>query len=286
VTSAPTCTWAVESEFPWIHITSITYPDGSPNPGIGSAIVNFTVDRNTVLLAARGDANFAIKVRPNSGNPAFVGVVQGAAAGDFSVSVSPSSVTFVPGGSQEFNVMWTRTGDFDGPITPGLSFSNPTGMTGSFRNNATLLDISTGASAICPGNSTVTVSGRNGAATHNAQVAVTVVGDFSLSLGQGSIGVVQGANASSALLTIGRLQNYGNPIQLSAAGLPTGATLTFGSNNTSGSSSNLVITAAQSTPLGTYPVTISGSGGCLTRSTVANLTVSPSWWAAIEHVLD
>lgn len=287
VSAVPTCTWSVQPEFTWIHITSITNPNGGSNPGIGSAIVNFTVDANTGFLAPRGDQDFAIRINPHDGNAGFVGIEQGAAAGDFSISVSPSSVTFDPGAGLEFQVSYNSTGGFNGPITAGFSFSNPTGFSGSFSNSATRLTVSTNASTVCPGNSILTVSGQNGNVSHTAQVPLSVQGDFSLSVDQSNPSLVQGAGASaSPNLIINRLQAYGNPIALSASGIPSGVSISFGSNNTSGNSSAMTITADKSTPLGTYPITITGSGGCLRHTTTFNLTVSPSWWPAIQLLLE
>jgi hypothetical protein len=277
VSAVPTCTWTASTNLPYVHITS--------QAGIGSGNVNFTVDANPDL-AVRGDQNFAFRIHPHDGNDSFVGLTQAAASGDFSVSISPTSVTLAPGGGLEFTVTWTRTGGFNGNITPSLS-ALPNGMHGTFRNNTTLLDISTDATIICPTNSsnnTMTVSGQNGNVIRSAQAHVNVGGDFSLSVNPSSLSVVQGRSAAP-MVTITRSGNYGNAITLSSSGSPNGVGVTFNPNNTAGNSSALNVTASATSSIGTTPITITGTGGCLTHTIPYTLTISPAWWPAIEEIL-
>jgi hypothetical protein len=61
-------------------------------------------------------------------------------------------------------------------------------------------------------------------------------------------------------------------------GLPAGATASFSPNPVTGSpswASTLSVTTAGTTPTGTYPLTITGTDGTLTRTATASLVVQP-----------
>jgi hypothetical protein len=100
--------------------------------------------------------------------------------------------------------------------------------------------------------------------------------DFSLS-NSGDISIIQGAAASNTIttsLTVGSAQS----VSLACIStLPTGASCSF--NPPSGNpnfSSILTISTTSATPTGTYGVTVSGTGGGLTRTTQFNLKVNLS----------
>ncbi|MFC4118757.1 M28 family peptidase [Nonomuraea zeae] len=97
--------------------------------------------------------------------------------------------------------------------------------------------------------------------------------DFSISANPAS-GTVQAG--SSATSTIGTSTTAGTAqtVNLSASGLPTGATATFNpASVTSGGSSTLTISTAPTTPAGGYTVTVTGTGETGTRTTTYALTV-------------
>jgi hypothetical protein len=66
-------------------------------------------------------------------------------------------------------------------------------------------------------------------------------------------------------------------VNLTAAGLPSGATASFSpSSVTSGNSSTMTISTSASTPAGSYSVTVTGAGESATRSATYTLTVQPT----------
>ncbi|WP_433002739.1 M28 family peptidase [Kribbella sp. CA-294648] len=97
--------------------------------------------------------------------------------------------------------------------------------------------------------------------------------DFSVSLSPASGSVAQG---NSVQTTVGTATTSGDPqsVQLSASGLPAGATATFApSTVTSGSSSTLTLATTASTPAGTYQVIVKGTGAVSHQATYS-LTVT------------
>ncbi|MFI7105938.1 M28 family peptidase [Nonomuraea sp. NPDC050227] len=97
--------------------------------------------------------------------------------------------------------------------------------------------------------------------------------DFSLSANPGS-GTVQAG--STATTTIGSTTTNGTAqtVNLSASGLPTGATASFNpASITSGGSSSLSIATSPTTPAGSYTITVTGTGETATHTTSYALTV-------------
>jgi subtilase family serine protease len=98
--------------------------------------------------------------------------------------------------------------------------------------------------------------------------------DFSIAASPTSVSVAQGASATSAIstaVTSGSAQT----VALTASGLPSGATATFApASVTAGASSTVTLKTVASTPAGTYPVTITGTGTSATHTTTVTLVVT------------
>jgi hypothetical protein len=98
--------------------------------------------------------------------------------------------------------------------------------------------------------------------------------DFSISDSPASAAVNPGASATSTIstaVTSGSAQS----VTLSASGLPSGASASFSTNPvTAGGSSTLTVATASSTPPGSYPITVTGTGASATHTTTFTLTVN------------
>ncbi|MFE9429125.1 M4 family metallopeptidase [Kitasatospora sp. NPDC006697] len=107
--------------------------------------------------------------------------------------------------------------------------------------------------------------------------------DFSIAASPNSGAVNPGGSLTSTVsttLTNGSAQT----VKLSASGLPSGATASFSpASVTAGSSSQLTIATAASTPAGTYTVTVTGTGSVTTHSTTLTLTVNGSGGGGITN---
>ena len=100
--------------------------------------------------------------------------------------------------------------------------------------------------------------------------------DFSVSVSPNSAAVNPGTSATATVSTA-TTAGTAQTVSLSASGLPAGAAASFNPTSvTSGGSSTLTLTTATSTPAGTFPITITGSGTSATRTTTFNLTVNGS----------
>jgi parallel beta-helix repeat protein len=107
-----------------------------------------------------------------------------------------------------------------------------------------------------------------------ASQAITVATPFEFSLtNNGNLSVTQGTSATNTA-TATLVSGTSQPISLSAAGLPAGATASFSPTGCSPTcTSALKITAASSTPAGTYTINVTGVGGAATRTTSFKLMV-------------
>ncbi|GIH02735.1 aminopeptidase [Rhizocola hellebori] len=129
-----------------------------------------------------------------------------------------------------------------------------------------------------PSNISDTVLDRSGDAAAYAlwtlAVGAPITDDFSMAAAPASGALNPGGSVSTTVNTTITLGS-GQPVALSASGLPAGATATFSpSSITSGGSSTLSIATTAATASGTYNVTITGTGTAVTHTTTFGLTVN------------
>src|SRR6476646_3892854 len=197
---------------------------------------------------------------------------------NFTLAASPSSLTVTQGTSGNSTVTVTPSGGFTGSVT--LSASGlPSGVTASFGTNpttSTSVVTFTASSTATTGTSTVTITGINGTLTHTTSVSLTVnataTPNFSLSAWPSSLTVKQGTSGNSTI-TDTASGGFTGSVTLSASGLPSGVTASFGTNPTT-STSVVTFTASTTATTDTSTVTITGTSGTLTHTTTISLTIS------------
>jgi len=99
---------------------------------------------------------------------------------------------------------------------------------------------------------------------------------FSISSLTSSLTIAQGSSGTATINSV-LSGNFNSSIALSTSGLPVGATATFSPSTIPAPGAGLsamTINVDATTPMGTYSVIISGSGGGQTHSTTINLTIS------------
>ena len=204
--------------------------------------------------------------------------VNAAAVPNFSLSASPASLTITQGTSGASTITETPVNGFTGSVT--LSASGlPAGVTATFGTNpttsASLLTL-TASSTATTGAATVTITGTSGTLTHTTTISLTVnapaAPDFSLSASPTSLTVKQGTSGTSTI-TETPLNGFTGSVTLSASGLPSGVTATFGTNPTT-STSVLTFTASATATVGTATVTVTGTSGTLSHTATISLTIS------------
>jgi len=125
----------------------------------------------------------------------------------------------------------------------------------------------------------ITVTGLGGGITHTATVSLTVTasasGNFTISVSPTSGYLYQG-QSGYAVVTTKVSGGFNSAIALSATGVPSGVTYNFtpasiGAPGSGSSDFNLIV--ARTAPTGTYPITITGTGGGVTNTTVLTFTI-------------
>ena len=97
--------------------------------------------------------------------------------------------------------------------------------------------------------------------------------DFSISATPSSQTVVAGSGTSYTV-NVGALGGFTGSVNLSASGLPSGASASFNPTSVSGSgTSTMSVGTATSTPAGTYTITITGTSGSTSHQTTVQLAV-------------
>jgi hypothetical protein len=196
--------------------------------------------------------------------------VQAAKPG-ITVQISPTSQSVARGQSTGFTVSITSIGGYAGAVTLS-SKGLPTGSSATFSpgsvtpkadgSASSTMTVTT--SATTPvGSYTLTVTGAGDKVSASVTAGLTVnyplSGSLSMTATPSSVSVGAGSTAVYALQVT--RTNLPGPVTFGVySGLPTGATATFTPNPTTGNSSTVQIATAATTPDGTYPLNLVGSG--------------------------
>jgi len=203
----------------------------------------------------------------------------------FAISASPASASVVQGGSGTSTITITVSGGFDSAIALTTS-GQPTGVTLTL-SSSTIAAPGSGSSTLAmavasttaAGTYTITVSGTGGGITHTATVALTVTapttGAFTISVSPTS-GYLRQGQSGYAVVTTAVSGGFDSAIALSATGAPTGVTISFSPSSIAApgsGTSDMLVTVSRTASTGTYPITITGTGGGITHTTTLTFEV-------------
>jgi subtilase family serine protease len=217
--------------------------------------------------------------------------VNAAAAPNFTIGASPSSVTVNQGANGTSTITITSQNGFNSATT--LSAAGlPSGVTASFSTNpvtpaanssATSTLTLTASSSATVGTATVTVTGTSGSTTHSATISLTVnasggTANFKLSLSPSSFTITDGGSTSTTL-TVTSVGGFHSAVTLSVSAFPSGVTASASSNPVTppaNGSVNVTITwtASRRAPTGTTSIELIGTSGSLTNQTPVTITVA------------
>ncbi|CRK56677.1 Aminopeptidase Y (Arg, Lys, Leu preference) [Alloactinosynnema sp. L-07] len=216
----------------------------------------------------------------------------GTGASDFTLTANPTSVSIPQGQERTSAVTVTSTGGFTGATTLTVSGA-PTGVSTVWQSNpvsppangSVSSQLAIAATATMPaGSFDLTVTGTSGSLTHSATVRVTVTEsgggnpDFSLAVDPSSVSIPQGQKRISAV-TVTSASGFTGATTLTVSGVPTGVATLWQTNPVSppanGSvSSQLAIATTETTPAGSFDLTVTGTSGSLTHSATVRVTVT------------
>jgi subtilase family serine protease len=199
----------------------------------------------------------------------------------YSLSASPGSVSIVEGSSGSSTITSTVSGGFDSAVSLSASGAptgvtitfSPTSITGTGSSTMSIVV----ASSAAAGAYSITVSGVSGSTTEKTTVSLTitapVTGSFSISVSPTSGYLIRG-QSGYAVVTVTATGGFDSAVALSATGVPSGVTSSFSPTSITGSgTSHFNLSVSRTAPTGTYPITITGTGGGVTKSTTLTFEV-------------
>ena len=205
---------------------------------------------------------------------------------DFSIGSSPGSISVAQGSSGTSTISTTVSGGFSSAVSLSAS-GMPSGVTASFNpssipapgSGSSILTLTVG-SSVAAGTYPITVTGSGGGNSHTTTVSLTVTQasnpDFTISASPSTLSLVQGSSGTSTVTTtVGG--GFNSTVVLSASGMPSGVTASFNPSSIpapGSGSSTLTVTVGSPVAVGTYPITVTGTGGGKTHSTTVSLTVT------------
>jgi uncharacterized membrane protein len=216
------------------------------------------------------------------------------AAPNFTLSASPASLSVVQGNQAASTITTAVRGGFNSAISLSAA-GMPSGTTVSFNpstipapgSGSSSVTITVGASTPV-GSYPITVTGNGGGIQQSTTVTLTVTAaaNFTLSASPASLSVAQGTQGTSTI-TATISGSFNSAISLSAAGMPSGTTVSFNPSTIpapGAGNSTMTITVGASTAVGTYSITVTGNGGGIQQNTTVTLTVTAqvalSWTAS------
>jgi len=208
-----------------------------------------------------------------------------AAQPGFSLSALPSAVSVVEGSTGSSTITSTAVGGFDSAVT--LSYSTlPAGVTASFSpasfatgGGSSTLTFTVSATAAA-GTYPITITGTPASGTAetttvNLTITAPVVGSFSISVSPSSGYLLRG-RSGYAVVTTTITGSFDSSVALSATGVPSGVTASFSPASIAApgsGSAHFNLTVARTAKTGTYPITITGTGGGVAKTTTLTFEI-------------
>src|SRR5206468_140775 len=248
---------------------------GSFNPAAPTG-TSSTLTMSVGATVLPGTYNLTVAGTGTPGNRSTPLTLTVSAAPDYTLSLSPATLTIAQGATGPTTVTIART-NFTGAVT--LSLGNaPTGVTGSFNpaaptGTSATLTVSVGG-AVAAGVYNLTVAGAGSAGNRSTPLTLTVSAaeECRVWVAPTALTIAQAANGT-ATVTITRT-NFTGAVTLSLGGAPAGVTGAFNPAAPTGTSSTLTVSVGAAVAPGVYNLTVDGTGAPGNRSTPLTLTVS------------
>lgn len=200
-----------------------------------------------------------------------------------SLTFAPSSIDVAAGASGTTTVTTTRGATFNAAVNLTIS-GLPQGVTAKFSSatiaapgaGSSVLTATVGAS-VAGGTYVATLTATGGGVTKTAIIAINVLPapSFSLTISPTSLSVTPGNTGTISATTI-RTTTFNSAITVKVTGMPTGVTTSTGTISAPGSGiCTLSVAVGSGVTAGNYPLTVSATGGGVTKTTSLAVTVLP-----------
>ena len=269
----------------------VTFSPGTIAAGSTTSTVNVAV------AATVAPGNYPITINAaatglTTATATLAVVVVGGDIGAFTLSATPTTLTAAAGAVAVTSVIAiTRTPPFVGAVALAVTGA-PAGVTASVTpasapGNSALLSVTSTAAAL-NGTYPLTVRGTApGLADATTGVSVTVTGGSTQSIGftfnPVALSVTVGGASATSTVTITRNGGYTGTVNLALTGALAGVTASVSPTSTSGNSATVTVQAGASVPLGTYNITLTGTGtGIPPASSILPVTYTASGGSGVS----
>lgn len=257
-------------------------------PGTTFSVSASTPQTVTVSCASSVAAGaYSVQATATSGSLSHSGTetvtIQAGAQPDFTLALTPASLTLAAGTSTTFQVSIQAVNGFTGAASVQIS-GLPTGVTvqpgatfsvsASTPQTVTVISASTAAA----GTDSVQVTATSGSLSHSETetltIQVPVNPDFALTLTPASLSLGSGMQGSFQI-AMQPSEGFSGSVQVQISGMPAGATISPSGTFALSSSEPQTVTVATTNSLtaGPYPLTIAASSGSLKHSATETVTV-------------
>jgi len=262
-------------------------PTVSVSPATVTVTANQTVTSQLTVFTTNNTpaGSYNVTFVGTSGVRTYSTVLSVRVGPDFTISASPSVLSLNVGISQTSTITVSSLNKMKGTVSLTAS-TVPTGPTATLSSTSVNLSSQGSASVtltVSSGSTTtagtylIIITGTSGSVVHSVRVTVRLVG-FSVSSQPNTLTSVVGTPANTTL-TLRSVNNFAGTVSLSATSTPTGLGFSFSPGNVQISSGGvayafLTISSSNTTPLGTYNVTVTATNGVQSHSTVVRLTLT------------
>jgi len=205
----------------------------------------------------------------------------GSPTSGFSLSSSPTTVSVSQGGSGTSTITSTVTGAFNSTISLSAT-GQPTGVSVVF-NSAAIEGAGTSAMTMSVSSTTtvgtykITVTGTAGGTTKTASVTLKVtkaIPNFAISASPTSITVSKGGTGTFTI-TSTVSDGFDSAITLSSSGNSGVQTVSLNPSSVQGAgTSTMTVVEGAKAPLGVHKITVKGTAGSLSHSTIVTVNVT------------
>ena len=260
-------------------VTASFVPASIAAPGAGTSTVTFSASST----ATTGTATVTISASGGGlTKTATVALTVTAPASAIGLTATTSTVSLVRAGNVPVTVAVTTPAGFGSAVTLSVN-GLPSGVTASFApaslpapgSGSSTLTFSASNTATV-GTATVTITAAGGGQTKTTTVSLTVTAPtptFAIGFSAPSVSVAEGTTSTPVGLTLTAMNGFNARVSLTLSGLPPGVTIVT-SPGTSGSSIDLAFVASATAPVGSSTLTLTASGGGITKTATLLLTVT------------
>jgi subtilase family serine protease len=265
---------------------TVLYPLAAKQAAGGAAVFHDIATGNNTVPGVKGFSatagyDLATGLGSVDANQLVNHWADGTTVAALSLSASSSALTLPVGQSAQTTITSTAVASLKSAVALTVTGA-PTGVTATLTpatiaspgSGSTILKV-TAATTVPAGTYALTVTGTGGGQTAKLSVTVSVVvPTFALTTGAVSATVLPG-NATQFAVTATPSNGFNSNLSLAVTGLPTGVTAAFApaSIGTTGGASNLTLTVAKTAKIGSYALTITATGGGVTKTAAFALTV-------------